>query len=393
MIQVTLNLGFRHERGKEVETVQPNEGDHTTEGTDGVAAISTIRPRVSAAQVARAAGVSGATVSYVMNGRGGVSDETRSHVLDVAQRLGHTSSVRAAQLRAQRTRVIGLVLTDIANPFYAEIAAGAIDAARAKGYEVFVSHTQEDPDTLRSITEAMIARQVDGVVLTVLHPDDGDVIRSLRSAHIPFVQLSRRIDSIAGDFVGIDDFTAATEMMEHVVGHGYTDIVTITGPRTSSASAAREAGFRSVTDRRGLRGSSSSGITTYLSEAGGAQAVQKLLAGKVLPRALVCGSDVIALGALSALRTNNIRVPHDVAVTGFDGLFPGASSLVELTTVRQPRRELAEQALELLVRRIDGVGGSFQAVLRAHEMRIGTTCGCVRTNAAITAPTTSRSHP
>ncbi|MBY4130131.1 LacI family DNA-binding transcriptional regulator [Rhodococcus fascians] len=343
---------------------------------DGVTLSSTIRPRVSAAQVARAAGVSTATVSYVMNGRGGVSAETRSHVLDVAQRLGHTSSVRADQLRAQRTRVIGLVLTDIANPFYAEIAAGAIDAARSKGYEVFVSHTQEDPDTLRSITEAMIARQVDGVVLTVLHPDDGDIIRSLRSAHIPFVQLSRRIESIAGDFVGIDDFTAATQMMEHVVGHGYTDIVTITGPRTSSASAAREAGFRSVTDRHGLR--VPSGITTYLSEAGGSQAVEQLLSSKVLPRALVCGSDVIALGAISALRSNNIRVPQDVAVTGFDGLFPGASSLVELTTVRQPRRELAEQALDLLVRRIDGIGGSFQAVLRAHEMRIGTTCGCTR---------------
>lgn len=358
--------------------MQPNSERHDVTGVDGIALNSLIRPRVSAAQVARAAGVSTATVSYVMNGRGGVSAQTRSHVLDVAQQLGHTSSVRADQLRAQRTRVIGLVLTDIANPFYAEIAAGAIDAARARGYEVFVSHTQEDSDTLRSITEAMITRQVDGVVLTVLHPDDGDVIRALRSAHIPFVQLSRRIDSIAGDFVGIDDFTAAAQMMEHVVEHGYTDIVTITGPRTSSASAGREAGFVSVTDRHGLRGVGGRGITTYLSEAGGAQAVEQLLSSKVLPRALVCGSDVIALGVISALRSNNIRVPHDVAVTGFDGLFPGASSLVELTTVRQPRRELAEQALELLVRRIDGVGGSFQSVLRAHELRIGVTCGCTR---------------
>lgn len=358
--------------------MRPSGESDIAGNADSITLSSAIRPRVSAAQVARAAGVSTATVSYVMNGRAGVSAETRSHVLEVAQQLGHTSSVRADQLRAQRSRVIGLVLTDIANPFYAEIAAGAIDAARGKGYEVFVSHTQEDPGTLRSITEAMIARHVDGVVLTVLHPDDGDVIRSLRSAHIPFVQLSRRIESIAGDFVGIDDFTAATQMMEHVVEHGYTDIVTITGPRTSSASAAREAGFRSVTDRHGLRASNERGITTYLSEAGGAQAVQQLLSSKVLPRALVCGSDVIALGAISALRINNIRVPQDVAVTGFDGLFPGASSLVELTTVRQPRRELAEQALDLLVRRIAGVGGSFQSVLRAHEMRIGTTCGCSR---------------
>lgn len=200
-------------------------------------------PRVSAADVARAVGVSPATVSYVMNGRSGVSEETRARVLEVAEELGHTSSARANRLRSHQSRVIGLVLTDIANPFYTEIAAGTIDAARARGYEVFLAHTQEDPDTLRSVVDAMIARQVDGVVVTVLHPDDGDVVRSLRSARIPLIQLSRRIERVDADFVGIDDRAAASEMMEHVLWHGYQDIVTIVGPRTSSASAARRKGL------------------------------------------------------------------------------------------------------------------------------------------------------
>ena len=159
-------------------------------------------PRVSAADVARAVGVSPATVSYVMNGRSGVSEETRERVLEVAEELGHTSSARANRLRSHQSRVIGLVLTDIANPFYTEIAAGTIDAARARGYEVFLAHTQEDPDTLRSVVDAMIARHVDGVVVTVLHPDDGDVVRSLRSARIPLIQLSRRIERVDADFVG-----------------------------------------------------------------------------------------------------------------------------------------------------------------------------------------------
>ena len=199
--------------------------------------------RVSAAEVARAAGVSPATVSYVMNGRPGVSEQTRARVLEVAQEMGHTSSERADRLRSGQTRVIGLVLTDIANPFYTEIAAGTIDAARALGYEVFLAHTQERSDTLRSVVEAMVARHVDGIVLTVLHPDDGDIVRTLHSAHIPMVQVSRRIERVDADFVGIDDRAAAAEMMEHVVAHGYRDIATIVGPRTSSASAARELGF------------------------------------------------------------------------------------------------------------------------------------------------------
>lgn len=332
--------------------------------------------RVSAAAVARAAGVSPAAVSYVMNGRPGVSSETRAWVLEVAEKLGHTSSERASQLRSQRTRVIGLVLTDLANPFYTEIAAGAIDAARDRGYEVFLAHTQEDPDTLRSVAEAMLARQVDGMILTVLHPDDGDVIRTLRSAHIPFIQLSRRIDQVDADFVGIDDQVAAGEMMRHVLSHGYRDVVTIVGPRTSSASAAREKGFTASAAEHGIRTVHSGRISTYLSEEGGFRAVEQVLAGKVLPQAFVCGSDVIALGAIGALRAHSIAVPDDVAVTGFDGLYPGASALAELTTVEQPRREMAARALDLLVSRVDGVGGSCRNVVRAHRLRIGTTCGC-----------------
>jgi LacI family transcriptional regulator len=334
------------------------------------------RGRVSAADVARAAGVSAAAVSYVMNGRPGVSADTRTRVLEVAERLGHVPTERIAGLRQQRTRVIGLVLTDIANPFYTEIGAGVIDAARARGYEVFLAHTQEDRDTLQAVVDAMVARQVDGIVLTVLHPEDGEVVRSLRSAYVPFVQLSRRIERIGADFVGIDDSAAAAEVMEHVLGHGYQDVATISGPRNSSASAAREEAFVRTAAAYGVQATGVRRISTYLSEAGGQRAVQMMLSRDVLPRALVCGSDVIALGAMAALRAHGLRVPEDVAVTGFDGLFPAVSPLVGLTTVWQPRREMAEHALELLLRRVDGTGGSPQAVLQGHELRIGTSCGC-----------------
>ena len=332
--------------------------------------------RVSAADVARAAGVSPATVSYVMNGRPGVSTEMRERILRIAQELGHTASSRADRLRSQRTRVIGLVLTDIANPFYTEMAAGTIDAARTQGYEVFLAHTQEDQGTLASVVDTMIARQVDGVVLTVLHPDDGEVIRSLRSARIPFVQLSRRIPHLEADFVGIDDIAAASEVMGHVLDHGHTDITVIAGPRNSSASAARARGFSRTAESRGVDLTGIHRINTYLTEDGGHRAVTRILADGPPPQALVCGSDAIAAGAIGALHSRGIRVPDDVAVTGFDGLFPETSLMAELTTVSQPRREMAELALELLIHRIDGSGKAYQTNIRPHALRIGTTCGC-----------------
>lgn len=332
--------------------------------------------RVSAADVARAAGVSSAAVSYVMNGRTGVSQEMRERILRIAEDLGHVSSERAARLRAQRTRVIGLVLTDIANPFYTEVAAGVTDAARAEEYEVFLAHTQESVDTLGNVVEAMIARQVDGVVLTVLHPDDGEVIRRLRGAHIPFIQLSRRIPLLDADFVGIDDRAAATEVMAHVLGHGYTDIAVVAGPRNSTASSARVEGFTEAVARIGVRLQAHRMVSTYLSEEGGRRAVDRLLAEGTAPRAIVCGSDAVAAGVIGALMRRGLRVPEDVAVTGFDGLYPEASPLAALTTVSQPRREMAEVALAQLIRRIDGGGGAHQTLIQAHDLRVGTTCGC-----------------
>jgi len=336
--------------------------------------VSTLR-KVSAAAVAREAGVSTATVSYVLNDRPGVSAQTRERILDIAESMGLTPTERLAALR-QRTKALGLVITDIANPFYTEIAAGVIDSAREHGYQVFIAHTQESADVLASTIDTMIERNVDGVVLAVLHPDDGEVIRALRSARTPFVQLSRRIDRVDADFVGIDDAAAATEVMEHVLGHGYTDIATITGPRNSSASAAREDAFARTAEAHGIAYMANHRLRTYLSEEGGLRAVNRLIQGEALPQALVCGSDAIALGVLAGLRAHGIKVPGDVAVTGFDGLLPGVAPLVRLTTIAQPRREMAEHSVELLLRRLAGTGGSAQNVVLGHELRVGTTCGC-----------------
>ena len=332
--------------------------------------------KVSAAAVARAAGVSPATVSYALNGRPGVSPETRVRILQTAERLGHTPPLRVSQMLKQQTRVLGLVVTDIANPFYTEVAAGIIDAARGQGYEVFLAHTQESPEVLSTTINTMIDRQVDGVVLAVLHPDDGEIIRALRRAHLPFVQISRRIDLIEADFVGIDDAAAATEIMEHVLAHGYSDVATITGPRNSSASAAREDAFTRKAADHGIENFGTRRIRSYLSEEGGLRAVMRLIEGGRLPQALVCGSDAIALGVLGGLRAHGVRVPDDVAVTGFDGLLPGIAPLVELTTVIQPKRQMASSAVDLLLRRIRGVGGSAQSVVLGHKLHIGTTCGC-----------------
>ena len=338
--------------------------------------------RVSAADVARAVGVSPATVSYVLNGRPGVSGEVRTRVLTVAAELGYPLEHRRARQVTEHARVLGVIHPDIGNPFYASVSAGAIDAARAQGHEVFLAHTQESSQTLLKVVEAMIARRVGGVLLTVLHPDDGEVVRLLRRSGTPFILMSRQIPNLRADYVGVDDVAAAESILRHVVGHGYTDVAVVTGPRNSTASAARADSFVATAQRLGLPLPPHRRFHAYLDEEGGHRVVRRMLSEGPLPRAIVCGSDAIASGVIGAVRASGARVPEDVAVTGFDGVFSSASMLGEITTVCLPLRRMAALAVEQLIRRIDGIGGPAKDFIQPFRIRIGTTCGCARHPAA-----------
>ena len=357
--------------------MSPNSPVHKT----GIRAL-----RVSAADIARAAGVSPATVSYVLNGRPGVSAEMRQRVLQLARELGYPLERHGARLEADRTRVLGLVLADISNPFYSDVAAGTIDAARARDYEVFVAHTQESSEMLAKVAKAMIARRVDGVVLTVLHPDDGDVVRGLRRANVPFIQVSRRITELRADYIGIDDVAAASAILRHVVAHRHTDLAVVTGPRSSSASATRAEAFAATAQRLGVPLPSHRRFHAYLADEGGKRVANRLLAERDVPRAIVCGSDAIASGVIGTLRGHGIRVPEDVAVTGIDGVFPATSILGELTTVSVPRQRMATLAVEQLIRRIDGIGGPARDFIQPYRIRIGTSCGCPPGDSAFSRP-------
>jgi LacI family transcriptional regulator len=274
---------------------------------------------------------------------------------------------------------MGLVLAAVGNPFYAEVAAG-IDAARMLGYEVFLAHTQESGDVLSSIVNAMIARRVDGILLTVLYPDDGEVVRRLRGAGVAFVQLSRRIPDLLADFVGVDDRAAAQDIMRHVVDvDGHTDVAVITGPRNSSASATRAESFVATVRDLGLELPPRRPFNADLTAEGGHRVAGRMLSDDDIPRAIVCGSDAIASGAIGAPGTQGIRVPQDVAVTGIDGIYPDASMLAELTTVSLPRRQMATRAIEQLIRRIDGGGRAGPgphppaSASDRHELRVDPT--------------------
>jgi LacI family transcriptional regulator len=323
--------------------------------------------RVTLADVARRAGVSIATVSYALNGRGGVGDATRQHVLSVAEELGFRPNRLASALRTGESRVLGLVLADITNPFYPDIAGGVIATAAAAGYEVFFSHAALDGDTPGEEVRALCDHQCAALIFTSLKVTDGPLILDVVPAGVPVVQTVRRVPGLAADYVGIDDRAGARELAQHLVDLGHRDIAVLAGPSFSSASQERVAGFREVLDAAGLTPPGGRVIECRLTLDAGYQAATKLLDGGTAPTALLCGNDLIALGAIDALADRGLSVPDDVSVAGYDDIWFSSSRLVQLTSVRQPREAMGHEAVSLALDRLEHGPREPQDVILPHE--------------------------
>lgn len=337
-------------------------------------AIAPQRLKISAAAVARAAGVSPATVSYVMNRRPGVSADTRDHVLAVARKLGF--EIDRSLERGDQQRVIGLILSNIANPFYPELSVAFSEAAQQQGYDVFLSHTRDDQESLSSAVEAMLDREVQGVAIAVARSDNASAVRRLRQAKVPMVQLSRSFQHVEADFVGIDDRAAGVAMMRHALEHQRWPIATVIGPRTSSASAHREEGFVSEARRAGVTIPGALRVSAPLSMESGREAARVLFASANPPRFILCGSDVLALGVMSEALDAGLRVPEDVAISGFDGIDISATPMIGLTSIVQPRREMSFRAVDLLIDHIEHPERAVSRVTLPFGVQRGTSCGC-----------------
>lgn len=337
--------------------------------------------RVSAAAVARAAGVSTAAVSYAMNGRAGVSAETKRHIISVANELGYRPKT-GDPTGAQLSRVIGLVLPNLVNPMFTRWAQDITTATAKEGFEVLVTTTQDDEETLAQRATTLAARGVDGVIIAAAIRKDARAPRTWRQRRIPFVYLSRRSDHAAGDFVGIHDGAAAADIMEHLLGHGYSEIATAIGPRLSSASLAREQVFIETASQAGVPIDPQWRVSTELSAEGGYRVAEHLLGGQRRPRAIACGSDEVALGIMEYVLAAGLSVPDDVALVSVDGLPRSRSRIIDLTTTVQPTQRMGERAFELLLDQITEPRTTYTSTVFAHELHIGHSCGCPGLTAA-----------
>ncbi|MFN8223978.1 MAG: LacI family DNA-binding transcriptional regulator [Gaiellales bacterium] len=326
-------------------------------------------------EIATRLGVSIATVSYALNGRPGVGPELRTRIIELAAEMGYRPNDLAKGLRTGQTRSIGMLVEDLANPFSADLASAILSVAQARGFKVLVSHTRNAGRLEPGDFEALHDSGVEGVILaSVVNYGDRELMETVVVRKPPVIQVIRHLPDLAADVVGIDDRAAARQAAMHLLQTGRTDVAVIAGPQWSPTSELRLAGFREALALAGQPLASTKLVVSGYSMAEGGRAAAQL-ARSDPPQAILCGNDLIALGAIDALLTLGLRVPEDIAVVGFDDISIAAINSLGLTTIRQPRTEIGEATLATLLRRIDGSSDPPVHVVVPHELIVRTSCG------------------
>jgi LacI family transcriptional regulator len=322
--------------------------------------------------VAQRAGVSTATAARALGGYGSVREATRQRVLDAAEALGYRANVLARSMITGSTQTIGVVISDIENPFFRRSLRGITDTARSRGFEVLLANTDEELDKERTAVALLADRRVDGMVVCPADAGDRKHLREVIASGTPIVLLDRRVAGLAADTVGIDNRKAARSATERLLALGHKRIAIVTGgtpeireklvrpdmkgvERLSATTVgARAAGYRDAMTSAGvdLR-------PEYLSANGfrredAFSEVCRLMDLTEPPTAILAFDSIQSLGALQCFRERGIRCPEDVSLLGFDDAEWADLVSPPLTVVTQPMYEIGVAACERLLNRIGG---------------------------------------
>ena len=306
---------------------------------------------VSMKDVALAAGVSLGTVSNVLNRPEIVAEVTRTRVQKVIKELGFVVNASAQTLRAGRTKVLGLVVPDIGNPFFTEVAKGVDDAAFADGYSVILCNTNEDSVKEDRYLDLLVSQRVAGILSTPARESHAAMSR-LTDRDVAITLLDRSSIGLDACSVAVDDAAGGAMAFDHVYGLGHREIVVLLGPDDIPQVAERKRGIiAAAAARRGDDEATLRFITAgHMSTASGESTMLDYLNSNGRDfTALICANDLLALGAMRSLRTRGLAVPKDVSVVGYDDIDFAASAQIPLTSIRQPKYQLGYAATELLI--------------------------------------------
>jgi DNA-binding LacI/PurR family transcriptional regulator len=298
-------------------------------------------------QVATKAGVSLATVSHVLNHTRYVAPETVNRVLHAARELNYYQNIHARRLAQSRSDLVGFVLSEIANPFFGEIINSFEKAASERGFDVLLCNTEYSPARIGAIMRKLITNKVWGAAV-MTSTLEASAVKELVAQGIAVVLHNQGYVHKYISDIRVDYLESISRAVDHLLAQGHRSFAIICGPPTIRSAAVVRDAFVKVLAARGLQAGET--VESNYKADGGASAVRSLLARRPLPTALLCGNDLIAVGAMSVLEEAGVRVPEDISVLGCDDIFFSRLSRPPLTTIHVPREKLGKLAFEALER-------------------------------------------
>ena len=321
------------------------------------------RRRPTIQDLARAAGTSPSTASRALSGNGYVGAAVRARVIAAAETIGYVPDNNARSLRNRTSQAVGMLISDLRNPFYANLAAGIEEQLRSAGYHVIVVNNDGEEDAEVEGARTFLAVRVSAVIIT---PVSERAVRMLMNDGVPIVQADRMVDGLVSDGVLVDNVRGAREITEHLVRLGHTTIALLIDETAWTTGAGRLAGYRAALEDAGITVDPELIVPTRFDPGAAREAVVDLLDRRPDVTALFAANNLLAEGAFQALRTRGLRVPEDLSLVAFDDV-PWMSMVSPgVTTVDQHTDDLGRACAQLVVDRIAG-SAPYEATVRYIE--------------------------
>ncbi|HRR90894.1 MAG TPA: LacI family DNA-binding transcriptional regulator [bacterium] len=309
--------------------------------------------RVNIQEVAKEAGVSPSTVSRALNGFPGISEKTRERIVEIARKLNYRPNYRGQILTTQNTKNIGLLITDITNPFFPELVMGAEEYASKSGYTVLLGNTSESEEKETNYLDFFSRGPVDGIIISASRVSNEHIIM-LAEEGLPIVVINRILEHPKISYVSTDMEKGGYLATMHLLRLGHSKIAFINGPKHSEVSQRRLEGYKKALKEVGVDYNPDLiSFNVPVSESGYKEAIKLLCTGEA-PTAIFTYNDVMAFGVIKAAKELGIKIPEELSVVGFDDIFFSSFTDPPLTTIKQFKEELGRMAVELLFKLMEG---------------------------------------
>ncbi|MFC7785499.1 LacI family DNA-binding transcriptional regulator [Rossellomorea sp. GCM10028870] len=337
-----------------------------------------MKARISAYDVAKQASVSQSTVSRVLNNYPHIKESTRKKVLEAIEELGFTRDEIARSLASNKTRTIGLIVGDITNPFFAESAKVITGKAQEMQYDVILCNTNHNEENLDKYIQTLKGKRVDGIIIASADKDN-QRIKELYDQGFPVILFNSILEHEKANYIAVNNYKGARLAVEHLYQLNHRRIGYIAGPSKYVTTHLRNLGYKEALEDLGIVGNNQFVYNKEFSYDEVYQFTKKLLKQSDRPTSFFSASDQMALAVLDAAASENIKVPEELSVVGFDDIDLAKNQYIGLTTITQPKEKMATLALEKLISLIEegeGKDEGFQIILEPDLIQRKTTGVC-----------------